>query len=171
MITLSEYFKHKRSVAVGIASSGIGFGSFVFPVVFESLIESFGWRGAMLISGAIYGNMIAFGMIMCPIDQAPGWLQLSTRAHDRRDEVVVDINHNDVGKDYSEPAREKPRKGSFQLMRAWIRNPLARRKSSLAVGEDVDVLSQFSYDSYGGFPETIPEQDEVRLEHDFHTKK
>lgn len=35
IISLSQYFKEKRPVAMGIASSGVGVGSFIFPIVIE----------------------------------------------------------------------------------------------------------------------------------------
>jgi len=37
IIVISEYFKKKRPLAIGIASSGIGIGSFIFPLVLDVL--------------------------------------------------------------------------------------------------------------------------------------
>lgn len=37
VIVLSKYFKRKRGLAIGIASSGIGVGSFIFPILLEYL--------------------------------------------------------------------------------------------------------------------------------------
>lgn len=163
VLTLSQYFKHRRSVAIGVASSGIGFGSFVFPVIYEYLIEYYGWREVMLISGAIYGNMIAFGMIMCPITKAPKLCATHIPSVDHDTEVIVDINHNEISK---EPQSCKPprinQKNSFQMMRAFVRNPLARRKSSFPTmtKDDAEVLSQLSQKIEAGWEDDITEENE-----------
>lgn len=144
VIVLSEYFKNKRSIAVGIAASGIGFGSFACPVIYEYLMSYYGWRGVMLIAGAINGNMIAFGMVMCPVKKAPG-CSISRSGQSNSDlstssMMKTDVNHNfqnaeDIKHVHIETEQissgTRERRNSFQLLQAWIRNPLARRKSSL----------------------------------------
>jgi MFS family permease len=50
---ISHWFDRKRGLAIALASSGAGLGSFVFPPVAQSLIAAAGWRVAYLILGLV----------------------------------------------------------------------------------------------------------------------
>ncbi|MFC1930564.1 MFS transporter, partial [Chloroflexota bacterium] len=50
MTAVSNWFKKRRSLAIGILASGFGLGGLLIPVVVK-LIDIFGWREAMLIFG------------------------------------------------------------------------------------------------------------------------
>nr|XP_039256199.1 monocarboxylate transporter 9-like [Styela clava] len=186
IITISEFFKEKRSIAVGVVASGIGFGSFVFPVVFEYLMELYGWRGAILLVGGINANMIVFGLIMCPVDKAPNFTLFSCFKKNKTEssssvevEVKCDQNANLLKSDKTLETKgseisaidvkdNQPkfqRKNSFQIMRAWLTNPLTRRKSSFALSsqttsEEVQAENIESSDEVFkvSIPETIPEE-------------
>ncbi|KAH8420135.1 hypothetical protein KR009_006163 [Drosophila setifemur] len=73
IVSVTQYFEAKRSLATGIAVCGSGFGTFVFAPLTEYLIGSYGWRGAMLIIGGIVLNCIIFGAMFRPLemDTAP----------------------------------------------------------------------------------------------------
>ncbi|GFO46894.1 monocarboxylate transporter [Plakobranchus ocellatus] len=60
------YFKKRRSFAVGIAVSGLGFGSFVYPPFLAWLEEQYNWRGAMLIISGLILNVILCGALLRP---------------------------------------------------------------------------------------------------------
>lgn len=118
----------------------------------------------MLISGALYGNMIAFGMIMCPITKAPKLCVTPTPSNKYDQEVILDLNQNEISKE-PEDFKEPPviqRNTSFQMMRAFLKNPLARRKSSLAAmtNTDVEVLSQLNQRNAADWEDTIAEENE-----------
>ena len=53
MSTVSRWFNKKRGLAMGIASSGAGLGTFIFAPFATYLITGFGWRMAYLIIGLI----------------------------------------------------------------------------------------------------------------------
>ncbi|XP_034657198.1 monocarboxylate transporter 12 [Drosophila subobscura] len=72
IVSVTQYFDTKRSLATGIAVCGSGFGTFLFAPLTEYLIGSFGWRGAMLIIGGIVLNCIIFGAMFRPLElEAP----------------------------------------------------------------------------------------------------
>jgi MFS family permease len=47
------YFHKKRGRAVGIATSGVGFGTFVIPPIIEIVFKHYGFTGAFMIIGGI----------------------------------------------------------------------------------------------------------------------
>lgn len=53
MSTVGRWFNKKRGLAMGIASSGSGLGTFIFAPFAAYLIAGFGWRRAYLIIGII----------------------------------------------------------------------------------------------------------------------
>lgn len=72
IVSVTQYFEAKRSLATGIAVCGSGFGTFVFAPLTKYLIESYGWRGAMLIIGGIVLNCIIFGAMFRPLELEAG---------------------------------------------------------------------------------------------------
>ncbi|XP_074658052.1 monocarboxylate transporter 12-B-like [Tubulanus polymorphus] len=66
---VAEYFDKKRNFAMGLASSGGGLGSFIFPPLLQALINAYGWKGAMFISGALALNVTACGAIYRPTSE------------------------------------------------------------------------------------------------------
>ncbi|XP_016995684.2 monocarboxylate transporter 12 [Drosophila takahashii] len=71
IVSVTQYFEAKRSLATGIAVCGSGFGTFVFAPLTEYLIGNYGWRGAMLIIGGIVLNCIIFGAMFRPLELGP----------------------------------------------------------------------------------------------------
>jgi MFS transporter, OFA family, oxalate/formate antiporter len=51
--TVSKWFIHRKGLAMGIVVSGLGLGTLIFSPLSELLVESYGWRNAALILGAI----------------------------------------------------------------------------------------------------------------------
>lgn len=49
---LTIYFNKRLGLATGIASSGCGLGSIVYPYFVKYLDEQYGWRGALFLCGA-----------------------------------------------------------------------------------------------------------------------
>ncbi|MDO8637464.1 MAG: MFS transporter [Dehalococcoidia bacterium] len=55
MATIARWFQTRRGLATGIALSGGGVGTILFPIVGNKLIEGFGWQTAFLAFGLISG--------------------------------------------------------------------------------------------------------------------
>lgn len=63
LLIVGYYFNKKRGVAVGLSTSGVGFGTFVCPPLFEFLFDYYGFEGAFLIMGAIMSNFFVSGAL------------------------------------------------------------------------------------------------------------
>ncbi len=61
---VTTYFEKHRPIGYGIATSGIGIGTFVYPPLIRQLVFMFGWRGAVLLLGAVTLNICVFGSLM-----------------------------------------------------------------------------------------------------------
>ncbi|GFO30848.1 monocarboxylate transporter 12 [Plakobranchus ocellatus] len=62
------YFNKKRSVATGIAVSGCGVGTFLYPPFLIWLEELYSWRGAMIIISGFNLNMAVCGALLRPVE-------------------------------------------------------------------------------------------------------
>jgi len=52
---------------LGVAAAGSGVGGFIFPPLVNFLLESYSWRGAFLILGAITLNIVICGSLFRPL--------------------------------------------------------------------------------------------------------
>ncbi|KAK6196131.1 hypothetical protein SNE40_001417 [Patella caerulea] len=68
LITLGYYFKEKTGMASGIALSGCGLCTFVFPPLSQFLIETYGLDGAFLLLGALGFQASVCGALMRPTE-------------------------------------------------------------------------------------------------------
>lgn len=48
LLTVGRWFEARRSLAIGIVSSGTGFGTFIFPPITQFCLDKLGWRWTML---------------------------------------------------------------------------------------------------------------------------
>lgn len=84
---LSRYFSRRRSLATGLALTGVGLSSFAFAPLFQWLINNYAWRGALLLVSALSLHLTACGALLRPLslteDTAVGgpWAQISSLLH------------------------------------------------------------------------------------------
>ncbi|XP_072314605.1 monocarboxylate transporter 13 [Eucyclogobius newberryi] len=64
MATVIAHFTRQRTLALGLALSSIGLAAFAFNPLFQLLIETYSWRGALLIAGALSFNIIPCGALI-----------------------------------------------------------------------------------------------------------
>lgn len=67
VVIVAFYFEKKRAFATGIAVAGSGIGTFLFAPLTEYLIETYSWRGAVLIIGGLMFNIMACGALFRPL--------------------------------------------------------------------------------------------------------
>ncbi|XP_048363003.1 monocarboxylate transporter 14 isoform X1 [Sphaerodactylus townsendi] len=67
VVMVGEYFQKRRALAQGLSTTGTGFGAFLMTILLKYLCVEFGWRGAMIIHGAICLNLCVCGALMRPI--------------------------------------------------------------------------------------------------------
>lgn len=63
VVILGYYFQERSGIPVGIATSGIGCGAFVFPVLAELMFETYGFTGTFLLLSGIALNLCVCGML------------------------------------------------------------------------------------------------------------
>lgn len=66
IVAISDSFNKKHAVAFSLSQSGVGLGIFVFGPLFSFLISIFGWRGALLITGACTFQLTCLGALIFP---------------------------------------------------------------------------------------------------------
>ena len=59
LITVTLWFRKRQGLAVGIASSGLAVGPFIFAPIFQHLIDRYGWGESFLMLGIISGLILA----------------------------------------------------------------------------------------------------------------
>ena len=67
MAMIPKYFVRRRAIASGLAVSGSSVGQFVVPPLLRYLMDTFGFRGAMLVYGAFLLNVCLCGSIFRPL--------------------------------------------------------------------------------------------------------
>ena len=64
---IPKYFERRRALASGLAVSGSSIGQFVVPPLLRYLLDVFGFRGAMLIYGALLLHLCLCGSTYRPL--------------------------------------------------------------------------------------------------------
>ncbi|XP_046905275.1 monocarboxylate transporter 13 [Hypomesus transpacificus] len=64
--SVMQYFTRRRSLAMALGFTGIGLSSFAFSPLFQLLVDTYTWRGALLILGGLSFNMVACGALIRP---------------------------------------------------------------------------------------------------------
>ncbi|EMP41580.1 Monocarboxylate transporter 13 [Chelonia mydas] len=82
--SVAQYFGKRRAFATGLAVSGAGLASFAFSPLFQLLVDTYAWRGALMVVAGISFNLVAAGALLRPLElegnkasvPEAGWLQL-----------------------------------------------------------------------------------------------
>ncbi|KAM7068558.1 monocarboxylate transporter 13 isoform 2-T2 [Molossus nigricans] len=64
---LSRYFSRLRSLAMGLALTGVGLSSFAFAPLFQWLLSHYAWRGTLLLVSALSLHLVACGALLRPL--------------------------------------------------------------------------------------------------------
>lgn len=67
LIVVGMYFSRKRAIATGIATSGSGLGTFAYAYMTNVLLDTYDWKGTVLILSAILLHIVACGAIYRPL--------------------------------------------------------------------------------------------------------
>ncbi|CAK9805736.1 Monocarboxylate transporter 9 [Anthophora plagiata] len=66
---VTAYFERLRGFANGLCISGSAIGTIILPPFLQYLLDCFGYRGAVLIMGAITLNTLVCGLLYHPVEQ------------------------------------------------------------------------------------------------------
>ena len=64
---LASYFEEKYSTAIAISQTGVAVGITVIPLLTQLLIDTYGWRGCMLMLGGINLHLVVSGALLTPV--------------------------------------------------------------------------------------------------------
>lgn len=70
VVSIAFWFEKRRTIAMGLAASGTGFGTAAFSPIATWLLFDYGWRGTLLIIAGMFANMCVCGALM----RDPDWL-------------------------------------------------------------------------------------------------
>ncbi|ELU01024.1 hypothetical protein CAPTEDRAFT_208364 [Capitella teleta] len=65
-VIVHQYHNKRRALASSLASVGLSFATFTFPVFMRLTIQSFGWRAALVMLASIQVQMVAAAMMFMP---------------------------------------------------------------------------------------------------------
>jgi sugar phosphate permease len=68
LIIVGYYFNKRRGIAVGLSTSGVGFGSFLLPPVMEIMFDYYGFIGTFIILSAVMSHFFIPGALFRPLD-------------------------------------------------------------------------------------------------------
>ncbi|CAG9812474.1 unnamed protein product [Phaedon cochleariae] len=71
VVSIAFWFEKRRTVALGLAASGSGFGTAVYSPLATWLLAEYGWRGTLLITAGFFANMCVCGALM----RDPEWIK------------------------------------------------------------------------------------------------
>jgi MFS family permease len=77
---ITAWFDKERGRALGIATCGVGLGTFVMPAIAQFCVSTFGWRVGYIVVGATTW-LLAFSMISFFVREPPGYLERMRAAH------------------------------------------------------------------------------------------
>jgi MFS family permease len=80
--SITAWFDKERGLALGIATSGVGLGTFVLPQIAQQVTIAYGWRAAYVVVGVLTW-IISFAMIALFVREPPGYFERmrEARAH------------------------------------------------------------------------------------------
>ncbi|XP_070533823.1 monocarboxylate transporter 13-like isoform X3 [Ptychodera flava] len=64
---VSIYFKRRLKIAVGIALAGVGAGQLILSLLTQFLVETYGWRGTLIILSAFEAHVCVAGALLRPL--------------------------------------------------------------------------------------------------------
>uniref|UniRef100_A0A8C8S550 Monocarboxylate transporter 13 n=1 Tax=Pelusios castaneus TaxID=367368 RepID=A0A8C8S550_9SAUR len=65
--SVARYFKRRRTFATGLAFTGVGLSSFAFSPLFQLLVDTYAWRGALMVVAGMSFNLVVCGALIRPL--------------------------------------------------------------------------------------------------------
>ncbi|XP_060112471.1 monocarboxylate transporter 13-like [Heteronotia binoei] len=67
---VARYFKRRRALANALVFSGAGISTLAFSPLFQFLVDTYGWRGALLIVSGMVFHLVVCGALLRPLPLA-----------------------------------------------------------------------------------------------------
>ncbi|VDI12055.1 Hypothetical predicted protein [Mytilus galloprovincialis] len=93
IVVVAMYFEKKRSLATGISRCRAVIVTQIFVPLYQYLIMSYSWRGAVMILGAISLNIVVCGAAFKPLEGAKEYIKVQDSHCD--DKIFTEQDHVD----------------------------------------------------------------------------
>ncbi|XP_022091214.1 monocarboxylate transporter 13-like [Acanthaster planci] len=106
---MASYFKEKYPLAIGISTMGEPIGMMFYAPVTQVLFNTYGWRGCLLLLGALSAHMVASGLLVRHDPSRPT-LPDSDEEYQyvaARDEEEISEEEGAVGGEQAEPSQQR----------------------------------------------------------------
>ncbi|XP_043953396.1 monocarboxylate transporter 13 isoform X2 [Gambusia affinis] len=90
--TVMANFTRRRALAVGLGFSSIGLSSFAFNPLFQLLVETYAWRGALLILGGLSLNIMACGALIQPECHSKASTKVDSQSRSSRPDLLQRVS-------------------------------------------------------------------------------
>lgn len=67
LVAVDKYFTERKFIAMSLAILGGSFGMVIMPILIESLLQKYGFHGAMLVHAGISLHVIVCGAVVFPL--------------------------------------------------------------------------------------------------------
>ncbi|XP_045201696.2 monocarboxylate transporter 13-like [Mercenaria mercenaria] len=112
ILIVTKYFNKYRSLACGLALSGAGGGAFILSPLIDYLIDTYAWKGTLLLLSAIILNCIPCALIFRSLPTTKTISRMESLIDDQTDQLREEKyslvqsdkerNYNDMHLDYAE---------------------------------------------------------------------
>ncbi|KAM7414141.1 hypothetical protein PAMA_019117 [Pampus argenteus] len=96
---LGFYFERRRPMANALSSAGECIFTFILTPLFQLLIDSYSWRGAMMILGGLQLNLCVCGMLLRPLKANREMIHLSKVKAEEEGLSLELLAKEDLGQD------------------------------------------------------------------------
>ncbi|XP_076107602.1 monocarboxylate transporter 13-like isoform X2 [Mytilus galloprovincialis] len=76
LVAVDKYFTERKFIAMSLAILGGSFGMVIMPILVESLLQKYGFHGAILVHAGISLNVIVCGAVVFPLPTGMGLMLL-----------------------------------------------------------------------------------------------
>lgn len=92
MVILGQYFDKRRGIATGIAISGGCLGGLILPPLYRVLLDRYGLRGTLLLTGGLLFHNTAMACFLRPLEfyHKENVVHVNGRSQASNSEVIID---------------------------------------------------------------------------------
>ena len=124
LVMIGHYFSKRRSLANGLSLAGASVGQFTMPPLMQFLLDEYSLKGAMVILGAIYFNVIACGLLYRPTS-------FYTQRHNKQQKAETDKLVSKTNGDVPVQDKSKPFQSGDSTANDELNDPQEESRTKL----------------------------------------
>lgn len=139
MYIVTSYFVRLRGLANGICISGSAFGSIILPPILRYLLENYGYRGAVLIMGAITLNTWVAAIFYEPVENH--LRRVPKKQLEKLEDAIIEEEDDGITVEFAEHNGDDANKPKFMI--TSDETPAATPKNSLTSADVIKLPKNF----------------------------